>query len=750
MLSRPATLLQRSLKMNDYALSRQLLKHFPTLRGGQIEAAVQIAEQFKHLRQTLMTRKALTKTQTHDFEKGGEVPEDMLSKELEKELEDSLKGLQSVLAKGQGDSGASRDLTVSAGSTADLLGSLSAPLLAFYVLVDLAVSAAPFSQMSTLLLKKAIPWIAHGVPEAMRSFFENWVERLCVLVEVRPELRDRASLASIILGIETLPSEPALLKSHLNRLHTQRHAILSLVESVDLVKKGQTSASQRTLVDFLSTAITSFNREEEDGSKVPTEAGDREEAVQISEGLGSSRYLLRFLEYLARVADLMHSASQDAGERKPALKVEKREARETVTISFDERDETEEGERELGEAAGVTKLFDVLAEPPKGIVARLLFELSGHRQALALSEIMNIDIVEVIVNSSFKWSDGSAHGGCATSFPEYPMSMEVVQYLAQHERALPSVQCKEAPLLATLACLECRGQRWPSWPMLCFAKEKSQNFPALHRWVEERQNTLQAIQGVKAEGKADDSKADAQQSAGRAPMTLFGKIGMSDQVESGYTEAEFASFSQEEQLALRAAGDDQEACMSAAYTQLVNALIAEGRYELALQVCDEHLPVDSALTDKVLHLYLNSPHAAEFDAGHELLDHECMYRVKSHALAAQLTLDRYKRWDVDTAVQTLSMCLQRIEQEPTDGTEASRTAALKQELRRILQRMVSFEKILQAAEGRWQVWQEIEDMSKVQVGDAGSCETCADMGIETCDPQATNRALVMVRLVEVA
>lgn len=176
-----------------------------------------------------------------------------------------------------------------------------------------------------------------------------------MLVEVRPELRDKASLASFILGIETLPSEPALLKSHLNRLHTQRHAILSLVESVDLVKKGQTSASQRTLVDFLSSAITSFNREEE-GTKVADE-----EAVQISEGLGSSRYLLRFLEYLARVADLMHSAQ---------------DARHGL------------GEEET--EAGVTKLFDVLAEPPKAIVARLLFELQGHRQALVLSEPWSI------------------------------------------------------------------------------------------------------------------------------------------------------------------------------------------------------------------------------------------------------------------------------------------------------------------------------------------------------------------------
>ncbi|CAE7835795.1 unnamed protein product, partial [Symbiodinium necroappetens] len=193
----------------------------------------------------------------------------------------------------------------------------------------------------------------------------------------------------------------------------------------------------------------------------------------------------------------------------------------------------------------------------------------------------------------------------------------------------------------------------------------------------------------------------------------------------GYTEEEFAKLDPEDQLALQAAGDDQEASMSAAFTKLVNALIAEERYEVALQACDEYLPVDSDLTDQVLHLYLKSSHQQPPSGSHdsavhrELLDHECMYRVKGHTLAAQLTLDRYKRWDVDTAVQTLSMCLHRIETEPSaDSNEAGRAAALKQELRRILQRMVSFEKILQVSDGRWQVWQEIEDMSKMQVGEA--------------------------------
>ena len=128
------------------------------------------------------------------------------------------------------------------------------------------------------------------------------------------------------------------------------------------------------------------------------------------------------------------------------------------------------------------------------------------------------------------------------------------------------------------------------------------------------------------------------------------------------------------------------------------------------------LPVESVLTDRVLHLYLNSPQAPEMDG--KLLDHECMYRVKSQALAAQLTLDRYKRWDVDTAVQTLSMCLQRLEQREEELSAASRVAALKQELRRILQRMTAFGKILEASNGRWRVWQDIEDMSKQEAQEA--------------------------------
>ena len=88
MLSSPGTLLQRSLKMNDYALSQQLLKHF-RLHGKQVETAVQIAEQFKELRQLLVNRKS-----TQDEEKVGE--EEEFNKELEASL---LVGLETIPAQ---------------------------------------------------------------------------------------------------------------------------------------------------------------------------------------------------------------------------------------------------------------------------------------------------------------------------------------------------------------------------------------------------------------------------------------------------------------------------------------------------------------------------------------------------------------------------------------------------------------------------------------------------------------------------
>lgn len=128
MLSSPGTLLQRSLKMNDYALSQQLLKHFPTLRGGQVEAAVQIAEHFKELRELLVTRKSVPKASGED-EKVGEEEE-----QFNKAVETSLQGLQTIPGE------------ESTGST-DLLNSLWLSVANMYIFVIGLI-------MSDLILQK--------------------------------------------------------------------------------------------------------------------------------------------------------------------------------------------------------------------------------------------------------------------------------------------------------------------------------------------------------------------------------------------------------------------------------------------------------------------------------------------------------------------------------------------------------------------------------------------------------------------
>ena len=78
----------------------------------------------------------------------------------------------------------------------------------------------------------------------------------------------------------------------------------------------------------------------------------------------------------------MQTASQDARGRKREKKTESptKSPKEKVYISTGSTEKTEDQDDQQEEVAEATKLFDVLAERPKAIVARVLFELGGRRQ----------------------------------------------------------------------------------------------------------------------------------------------------------------------------------------------------------------------------------------------------------------------------------------------------------------------------------------------------------------------------------
>jgi hypothetical protein len=120
-------------------------------------------------------------------------------------------------------------------------------------------------------------------------------------------------------------------------MHSQRSAIMALVNRVDQMRRGQLKDED----DFLAEAI----------SKLSSEKG----------GLtsGSCSFLIRFLEYLGRVCSLVQGAAPTA-------------------VSF----------------------FDILSVEPIDLVARLVFEHSGFQEAAALCQLMHMDLVSVVESQS--------------------------------------------------------------------------------------------------------------------------------------------------------------------------------------------------------------------------------------------------------------------------------------------------------------------------------------------------------------
>ncbi len=152
------------------------------------------------------------------------------------------------------------------------------PLLSFYVLVDLAVSAAPNAELSVALLKDAQSRLSSLVISTeLRAALDHWMRRLIGLMDAATSVKWGTStcLTGMLLEIE-VSNEPALLRSHLTRLQVQRNAILSLVESVDLVKKGQ---MQSSLQHFLESAVKTLTSEEHQTTDGNQEGGGTEEEV---------------------------------------------------------------------------------------------------------------------------------------------------------------------------------------------------------------------------------------------------------------------------------------------------------------------------------------------------------------------------------------------------------------------------------------------------------------------------------------
>eukprot|EP00392_Amoebophrya_sp_AT5.2_P004950 g4959.t1 len=491
MLSDPLVLLHRALRMNDYKLAEKILEYLShhakvAERVGNkkefgstaaIRSTVVVAKKFANFRRRMMRQKNLA------------------------EVEADVMRLCARYFVGE-----------------------EALRAGFYILVDLAVSAAPHTGISTRLLKKALqileslPSLGHlvaggvfGDHQNRRSGgLKNWVARLNVLVEARTQYK---TLANIILGIETLPSEPALLKSHLNRLHSQRHAIMSLVESVDLVKLGEEvlhslSASNYNSKKCIVRRIV---------SKRPSRGAKQAQALSDTMGVDLVEVILNYAHATESAAVLDRtsaaSATSAAGEQGDAI------AGTTYVNSSPRASSGAAGAVvELG-APPATNGGDkadragVVGSSATGVVSNKVAGgagsptdpgasgtsgggmagsvAAGGQGAAATSKKTSATTgaTPAAAGAAAPGATGvsSATGAASASSSSvsagYAMSMDVIRV----------VESAAGPLLACLACLERRPTNWPSTAFLNYALDVCRDFPALRRWVAERTEVWDAL-----------------------------------------------------------------------------------------------------------------------------------------------------------------------------------------------------------------------------------------------------------------
>ena len=365
----------RALMLNDYELAERLVKFFKSDKNKQITSKLKTAKAFAGFRQKLR-----------------------------------------------------------AGQTTSPKSSSSDPLMA----IDLAVSGSVAADTALGLLHRAHRALSAEAASAEATQLVAWASKMAVLLEAKTEFRSNVSgskdtasvvLAEIILGIETLPNEPELLKDHLNRMHTQRSAIMSLVDRVDQVKHGKVVNAEGEIEDFLSDAIRTLTSEGVEG---------------LVGSQGGTSFLIQFLEYLSRVCSLVQ---------------------ESVALSS------------TGIGAKQTSLFDILSEQPEDLVARIIFLLGGYSQAAELCQLMHLDLIGIVENQSKRLGPDSVLGA-------YYISPEIVDRICSVETAWIG---DGIPIRSILLCVERRSQRWPSEELLQYGiRQCGSKGPVLGKWIEER------------------------------------------------------------------------------------------------------------------------------------------------------------------------------------------------------------------------------------------------------------------------
>uniref|UniRef100_A0A1J3CB32 ZFYVE26-like TPR repeats domain-containing protein n=1 Tax=Noccaea caerulescens TaxID=107243 RepID=A0A1J3CB32_NOCCA len=401
--------------------------------------------------------------------------------------------------------------------------------------------------------------------------------------------------------------------------------------------------------------------------------------------------------------------------------------------------------------------FSLVYEWPKDLLTRLVFDRGSTESAAKVAEVMSADFVHEVISACVPpvYPPRSGHGwACIPVIPTTPSSHSESKVLSPSKEAKPNCYVRSSatpgvplyplqldiikhlvkisPVRAVLACVfggsilyngsdsvisSSLNDEFTSSPdedrlFYEFSLDQSERFPTLNRWIQMETNLHRVSEfvvtpkqkpddtrikpdertGIKRLLEHDsDSESDAEEvfSNNIQPALTDSSARDGGPFETGISRTDptvFLSFDWENEVP---------------YEKAVNRLIDEGKLMDALALSDRFLR--NGASDWLLQLLIKSreenPSTVGRSQGQSIWSNSWQYclRLKDKQLAATLALKYMHTWELDAALNVLTMCsCHLLESDPISYEVLQRRQALQK-----------YSHIL-SADDRHNSWQEVE------------------------------------------
>eukprot|EP00945_MAST-04E_sp_MAST-4E-sp1_P004972 g4972.t1 len=657
MFATPQSLLNVCLKRSDYDLAKRIIKFFniPQVRSNEVMLA-----------ETLDT--------------------------IAIKLERSSPNLQNVdMSFTSRLSKLCEDAAATVGSTANLHNKLHA----FYISIDLAISAAPTIRQSQVILKHAQTilqgwkqaWGANGQdskkqgkgakgpdPNSNQAFYKKLfqyfstfvIKRYTKLINNQNKLvaakgvnvKSSAPLPplwKLLKRVENMPIEPTILESHLSQVQSRVQALDNLRAVFDRVRIGaKGKASELKMESFLESVLEQFSQGNQSTTRKTSLPALASAGTLATNDDVEMQYLASFLTYIMEISNGVKSArAEDSG------------------------------------GDGPVDFLSILSSNPRKILSSLVLEFNGFSEARDLAKVMRIDLLRVLLrsccNTSILRESGSGGGltsspsSTPTNQPTYPLNMKVVEYVATLERDSHVLGPATPPLLASLVCM----QKWTNPPFsdrfVSYALEHTKHFPSLHRWVCHRAQAFSHLEQIFLEQKNEVHDC-----------VLLNKPDMVNV---------YIPSDPHLCLCLSKMYDDDALSDSQFYELCVEQLKRAGEYTHALALADGGVQHRHEIVEVLLEALVKEGRSGASIA-------QYIKRMRNHVHAAQLTLEHLERFDADTAIDLLYMCAFQLEDDDAEHALIN----LQHEIGESLTRLRLYKSIIVVNSTTFVSWQEVSRM----------------------------------------